>query len=209
MSTGTEFDRALLGHRCWLELANGGRVELPVERWLSREPGDDVLLDACSGPTLDIGCGPGRLTEALTTRGIAALGIDSSPTAVRLTHQRGAIALHRNVFDRVPGEGRWNHALLADGNIGIGGDPAALLRRTRELIAPDGDVLVELDPPGHGLRHASVRVRPGRPDVEWFTWAWVGTDAIAAVAAMAELRVAWTTRRGARWFACLIPCPNK
>ena len=28
--------------------------------------------------------------------------------------------------------------LLADGNIGIGGDPAALLRRVSELLAPQG-----------------------------------------------------------------------
>jgi SAM-dependent methyltransferase len=201
---GHEFDRGLLGHRCWLELANGDRVELPVERWTD-EPGegDSVLLDACNGPTLDIGCGPGRLTAALAARGITALGVDSSRTAVGLTHERGALALHRNIFERVPGEGRWRHALLADGNIGIGGDPAALLRRAGELIAPDGDVLVELDPPGHGLRHERVRLRPGSPDVAWFAWAWVGADAIADVAADAALRVGWTVRRGHRWFARL------
>ena len=35
-----------------------------------------------------------------------------------------------------PGEGRWSIWFLADGNVGIGGDPAtALLRRVRELLA--------------------------------------------------------------------------
>jgi len=203
MTAGTEFDRGLLGHRCWLELANGQRVELPVERWRGSEAGDEVLLDACSGPTLDIGCGPGRLTEALMERGVAALGVDSSPTAVRLTQLRGAIALHRNVFAPLPGKGRWRHALLADGNIGIGGDPVALLRRTRELIAPDGDVLVELEPPGNGLRHARVRLRPGQD--AWFPWAWVGADAVDDVAAAASLDVSWKARRGTRWFARLTP----
>lgn len=201
---GTEFDRGLLGHGCWLELINGERIELPVERWTEDwGEGDEILLDACTGPTLDIGCGPGRLTAALTGRGLAALGVDSSHTAVRLTRRRGAIALRRNVFDRIPGEGRWRHILLADGNIGIGGDPAALLRRAAELIAPDGDVLVELDPPGHGLRHERVRLQPGHANTGWFTWAWVGTDAIAMVAALAALRVSWTSRRGHRWFARL------
>ncbi len=200
---GNEFDRGLLGHRCWLELANGERVELPVERWTAPSDGDEVLLDACSGPTLDIGCGPGRLTAALAGRGVVALGVDSSRTAVRLTRRRGGSALHRNVFDRVPGEGRWRHALLADGNIGIGGDPVVLLRRAAQLIAADGDVLVELEPPGRGLRHERVRLRPGHADVAWFTWAWVGVDAIAEVAARAELRVGWTTRHGHRWFARL------
>ncbi|MEV7039211.1 class I SAM-dependent methyltransferase [Amycolatopsis sp. NPDC051061] len=200
---GNEFDRGLLGHRCWLELADGERVELPVERWGAPSDGDEVLLDACAGPTLDIGCGPGRLTAALAARGIVALGVDSSRTAVRLTRRRGGSALHRNVFGHVPGEGRWRHTLLADGNIGIGGDPVVLLRRAAQLIAAGGDVLVELEPPGRGLRHERVRLRPGHADSAWFTWAWVGVDAIAEVAMRAGLRVGWTTRHGHRWFARL------
>ncbi|HEY2060481.1 class I SAM-dependent methyltransferase [Amycolatopsis sp. NBC_01480] len=200
---GREFDQGLLGTHCWLELRNGDRIELPVERWTDGcGQGDAVLLDACAGPTLDIGCGPGRLTTALAERGVAALGVDSSPTAVRLTHQRGGVALLRNVFDRLPGEGRWHHALLADGNIGIGGDPVALLRRIAALLAPGGDALVELDPPGHGLRHDHVRLHPN-PAGTWFTWAWVGADAIAEVAARAGFHVTWTTSRGHRWFARL------
>ncbi|MGW3993891.1 methyltransferase domain-containing protein [Amycolatopsis sp. NPDC004772] len=202
-SAGHEFDLGLLGHRCWLELASGERIELAVERWAEPSEGDDVLLDACSGPTIDLGCGPGRLTAALAARGVVVLGVDSSRTAVGLTRRRGGSALQRNIFDRLPGEGRWRHALLADGNIGIGGDPVTLLRRTTRLIAPDGDVLVELEPPGRGLRHERVRLRPGHADVAWFTWAWVGVDAIAEVAARAGLRVDRTTRHGHRWFARL------
>jgi SAM-dependent methyltransferase len=202
-SIGREFDRGLLGQQCWLELANGDRVDLPVDRWTDGcELGDSVLLDACGGPTLDIGCGPGRLTAALTRRGVMTLGVDSSPTAVRLTQERGAVALRRDVFQPLPGEGRWHHALLADGNIGIGGDPVALLDRTRDLIAPDGDVLVELEPPGHGLRREAVRLLPGNPG-PWFGWAWLGADAVAAVALRAGFRVDWTTSRGHRWFARL------
>jgi hypothetical protein len=30
---GTEFDRALLGHPCWLESQAGERIPLPVQRW--------------------------------------------------------------------------------------------------------------------------------------------------------------------------------
>ena len=41
----------------------------------------------------------------------------------------GGPALVRSVFETLPGEGRWDTVLLMDGNIGIGGDPAALLGR--------------------------------------------------------------------------------
>ncbi|WP_410655397.1 methyltransferase domain-containing protein [Amycolatopsis sp. lyj-112] len=199
----TAFDPGLLGHRCWLELATGERVHLPVERWTAIPcDGDDVLLDACAGPTLDIGCGPGRLTAALTERGVASLGVDISATAVRLTHARGAVALRRDVFDSVPGEGRWRHLLLADGNIGIGGDPLRLLKRASELLTGGGTALVELDPPGRGIRRDRVRLRPDDGG-SWFTWAWVGAEAIAGLAAQSAFRVAWSTRRGHRWFACL------
>ncbi|EWM14177.1 methyltransferase type 12 [Kutzneria sp. 744] len=119
--TTTEFDPGLLGEHCWLECANGERVMLPVTRWQELDSSDELLLAACLGPTLDVGCGPGRLVEALTRRGVIALGVDVSPVAVDLTQARGAPALCRDVFDRIPGEGRWRHVLLADGNIGIGG----------------------------------------------------------------------------------------
>nr|WP_221471998.1 methyltransferase domain-containing protein [Amycolatopsis umgeniensis] len=192
----------MLGHRCWLELATGERVDLPVDRWTAIPcDGDEVLLDACDGPTLDVGCGPGRLTAALSERGVASLGVDISATAVRLTHARGAVALRRDVFDPVPGEGRWRHVLLADGNIGIGGDPLRLLARMAELVADGGTVLVELDPPGRGVRQDQVRLGPD--GVGWFTWAWVGAEAIAGLAARTAFRVSWATRRGHRWFACL------
>ncbi len=93
--------------------------------------------------------------------------------------------------------------LLADGNIGIGGDPEILLLRVGELLTPDGEVLVELEAPGYGVRRDHVRLRPDPVGGRWFTWAWVGVDAIAGIAARTGFRVAWTTSRGRRWFAKL------
>ncbi|MEN3360356.1 MAG: hypothetical protein V7637_4338, partial [Mycobacteriales bacterium] len=61
-------------------------------------PGDETLLRRCSGPTLDVGCGPGRLTAALGERALPALGIDIAGQAVALCHARGAPALQRDVF---------------------------------------------------------------------------------------------------------------
>jgi SAM-dependent methyltransferase len=164
--------------------------ELDEEELTGQVPGDQSILDRCTGPTLDIGSGPGRLTLALAERGIPALGIDITPRAVGLARSCGALVMLRDVFERVPGAGRWATVLLADGNIGIGGDPVILLLRVRELLAPDGRALVELDPPG----------QPQLPDD---TRAYVGADDIAELAAAAGLRSVATWSAGHRWFAAL------
>ncbi|MGC7102490.1 methyltransferase domain-containing protein [Amycolatopsis lurida] len=194
----TAFDTGLLGGPCWLESGTGERIRLPAERW-TEEPGagDELLLGRCTGPTIDLGCGPGRLTAALTARGVTALGVDHSTVAIRLTRARGAVALHRDVFRPLPGEGRWRHVLLADGNLGIGGDPVALLDRVHRLLGADGTALVELDPPGQGLRRSEVRIGTG----SWFPWAWVGADALGELAARTGFRPEWTATSGQRWFA--------
>jgi SAM-dependent methyltransferase len=201
-----DFEPGLLGHHCWLELATGERISLSTERWRATpDPGDELLLSSCVGPTLDIGCGPGRLTAALTERGIAALGTDVSAVAVRLTIQSGAAAIRRDVFARQPGEGRWRHALLADGNIGIGGDPVRLLGRVRELLCARGSALVEVDAPGVGLRHGRVRVSTDDAEgARWFDWAWLGADAVASTAAQAGLKTGWLREAGGRWFTQLV-----
>ncbi|MCT2582948.1 methyltransferase domain-containing protein [Actinophytocola sp. S1-96] len=198
-----EFAPGLLGRRCWLELATGERIVLPTERWRAApSPGDELLLRHCTGPTLDVGCGPGRLTAALLARGVPALGTDVSPVAVRLATEAGAPAVRRDVFEPQPGEGTWRHALLADGNIGIGGDPVRLLRRVRELLCDKGSALVEVDPPGGGVRHGRVRVATATPERgRWFDWAWVAADAVADVAGEAGMSTGWVRAAGGRWFA--------
>jgi SAM-dependent methyltransferase len=202
----TDFEPGLLGRRCWLELATGERISLPTERWRATpDPGDELLLGSCTGPTLDIGCGPGRLTAALGERGVPALGTDVSAVAVRLTTEAGARAVRRDAFDRQPGEGRWQHALLADGNIGIGGDPVRLLARVRLLLRPGGSALVEVDPPGTGLRHGTVRVSTDDTHgARWFDWAWLGADAVRETAGEAGMATSWVRAAGGRWFAELV-----
>ena len=103
-------------------------------------PATTALLARCAGPTLDVGCGPGRLTGGADPTGAArASGIDISAEAVRQARGRGAPAMRaRRVRPAARTTGRWQHVLLADGNIGIGGDPVALLRRCRDLLAPGG-----------------------------------------------------------------------
>ena len=189
-----------------LRRADGTVVPLPLARWLG--PADDTdaeLLADVETPALDIGCGPGRHVAALRAAGREAVGIDLSPVAVTITCMRGADAMLGSVFDHVPGAGSWRTALLLDGNIGIGGAPAALLARARELLVPSGAVVVELDAPRTGSYAIRVRLEATGAESEWFTWAHVDPDGIAPVAAAAGLAVEWTRPIGARWFAGLRP----
>jgi SAM-dependent methyltransferase len=205
----TVFDRTLAGAAVGgsgvLTLSGdlGGAVRMDAANWCRRRlPGDAGLLERCAGPTLDVGCGPGRLTAALLRRGVPALGVDISATAVRLARRRGAIALRRDVFEHTPGQGRWRHLLLADGNIGIGGDPARLLARCGELIAEGGQVHVELQAPGV-VGWAGEATLSSGDEAGTLRWAVVAVDDVAAPAARAELRVVETWTEAGRWFATL------
>jgi SAM-dependent methyltransferase len=205
---GELYEHALAGRvRPDIEYADGSRMPLPVDGWLRVSPADKSILDRCQGPTLDIGSGPGRLTVALAERGVPALGIDITPYAVDMARSSGALVMLRDVFGRVPGTGRWMTVLLADGNIGIGGDPAALLRRAGELLAPEGRALVELQPPGSLLRRGHVRLRAAGLASPWFPWAFVGTDHIEDVARDAGLGELETWTVDGRWFAAMSSCP--
>lgn len=108
-----------------------------------------------------------------------------------------------SVFDEVPGAGRWGSALLLDGNIGIGADPAALLERVLGLLRPDGHVLVEASPPGADPFAQDVHLRLGDALGPGFGWAEVGIDHLVWVAADAGLRVRRQWRAEGRWFAWL------
>lgn len=179
-------------------LHDDGRVTpLAVDRWLGPTCAvDDAIADAAVGPVLDIGCGPGRLLDALARRGKWALGVDLSPTAVAHARGRGRRALLASVFDDLPGVGAWETALLLDGNIGIDGDAGALLNRVRALLGPTGSAIVEVEPPGSGTRQGRVRLEHEGGCSDWFDWAHVDADGIHAIADVQELRCI-----GGRWFA--------
>lgn len=164
---------------------------------------DDSVLAHAVPAVLDIGCGPARHTLALSERGFVALGIDITPSALRIARERGATVLERSVFDRIPGAGRWETALLLDGNLGIGGDPIVLLRRVRRLLAPGGRVLVETEAPGsEGFTDTARLVVDGEPG-PWFPWTAVAADDLGSVAESGGFICCEQWSFGDRWFARL------
>jgi SAM-dependent methyltransferase len=163
---------------------------------------DHVVLGYCVGPTLDVGCGPGRMASALATRRFLVLGIDTASEAVAQTVSRGASAIMRDVFEPLPAEGRWGTALLADGNIGIGGDPTKLLLRLRCVLSPWGRVVVDLAAWGSGLKTGQIQVVADGHASQPIPWAVVGADAIAELAGRAGF-TAEVHHIGERWFGVL------
>lgn len=172
-----------------LVTTGGERITLAVDRWRT-EPGavETALLAGVPDPVLDVGCGPGRIVAALAGAGRVALGVDPSPAAVDEATRRRAPALRRSVFDPLPGERRWGTVLLLDGNVGIGGDPVALLSRAGALVRPGGVVVAEVDPPGTPTRALTVRVESRGGSGPWFPWARVSADGFGDLAVRAGLR---------------------
>lgn len=188
-----------------LRLSDGHLVPLDVARWSGPvDLADETLLARAVGSVLDVGCGPGRLTAALHARGVDVLGLELSDELPVLARAAGAPLVLGDVFAEVPRTGRWDTVLLADGNVGIGGDATALLRRAAELVAPDGRVLVELsplaDPPSGPVRLEGLGTISA-----WFRWALLGRSMLPAVAAAAGLGVRETWSAHGRPFAALTP----
>ena len=78
---------------------------------------------------------------------------------------------------------------MLDGNLGIGSDPIALLRRAHQLLTAGGAVLAEVGEPMAGSRRLALRLRLAHELSKPFPWA-----------------VADRWRAGGRWFVELRRC---
>jgi SAM-dependent methyltransferase len=185
-------------------MSDGTSLPLALERYLGvADETDRSLLQDIRGPVLDVGCGPGRHLHILARQGVFALGVDLSPVAVELARGRGARAIVASVFDELPGPHWWRTALLLDGNVGIGGSPGRLLARIARLLAPGGEVIVELGGSEAPSGPVEARLESSSGTSAWFPWAMVGYDEIDAVAGSAGYRVSRRWSGDGRWFARL------
>src|SRR5246127_3104389 len=156
---GHLYDRALGGERCWVRHEDGQVRPLPTHRWLGACNGDalddafdDAVTRMCAGPTIELGCGPGRLVARLIRRGVPALGIDRSATAIRLAGRGGAPALLGGIFEPLPGGGGAGAGVVSWSSRPR---PSASVRAGCAWSRP------VRSGPGFG-GHRSVRTAPGR-----------------------------------------------
>lgn len=211
VSTDLLYASIQAGCSCFVRNRAGTVRALPTQRWLASTSSsvdrlaDLLMLRQCTGSTIDLGCGPGRFIRALAARGIPAVGVDVSSAAVEIVTRGGGSALCQDIFAPLPSMGAWATVLLADGNVGIGGEPLRVLRRARELVSPDGVVLVELDPLTDGVRRHSLRLESDLGVSEWFPWADVGSAAAVQVASRAGLLVEDTVEVHGRTIARMRP----
>jgi glycosyltransferase A (GT-A) superfamily protein (DUF2064 family)/SAM-dependent methyltransferase len=182
--------------------ALGARV-LPLEatRWSGRaDDVDQLVISRCRGPVLDLGCGPGRMVQALVESGVPALGVDVSAIAVEVARSRGGLAIQARLAERLPVEGHWGTVLLMDGNIGIDGDVGAVLQRCQALLAPGGTIIVEVDP--RPAWHQTRRIRLTADTAGYsadLRWTRTGAAAVRRLAGQLDLLVVeeWTADRRA------------
>lgn len=187
---------------------DGAQSPVELARFLSAaDDADRSVLERANGAVLDIGCGPGRMVRAAIAAGHLSLGIDVSAAAVEHAQAQGLPVLRRSVFDTIPREGEWGAAILLDGNIGIGGDPAALLMRSATMVRSDGSVLVETHADPHRDRgFVAVLVDDkGRASLP-FAWHELGIEGLRRTAAQTGLAIADSWTHGGRTFAqlCLV-----
>ena len=180
---------------------------LPLEamRWsASADEVDQLVVSRCQGPVLDLGCGPGRMVQALNEAGVPALGVDMSAIAVQETRSRGALAIQSSLADRLPAEGRWGTVLLMDGNIGIDGNVTALLQRCRKLLMTGGAIIVEVDsrPTWHQTRRVRLTADRAGLSAE-LTWTRTGAAAVRRLAVLLDLLVVEEWTAGGRVFLSL------
>ncbi len=187
-----------------LRHADGATEPLALHRWLGPATSDDrIALHGIAGPVLDVGCGPGRLLAALSDAGHPSMGIDVSPVAVRLARRGGGRAMMGTVFSPSLETG-WGTVLLMDGNVGIGGRPSRLLARVAALLRPGGQVIAELEPSECGSRTDRIRLEWGEHASDWFSWARLDAEGLAAAATTAGLRVVEVFGAPGRRFARLV-----
>ena len=94
--------------------------------------------------------------------------------------------------------------MLADGNVGIGGDPRRVLRRAGELLHSGGRCVAEFEGESQGIVARWVRLESSKTIGPWFRWATVGIEGARQLADQVGLTVTAVHEIGDRRLATLV-----
>lgn len=135
-------------------------------------PWERETLEQVDGPVLDLGCGAGRASLFLETRGVEVTAIDHSPGAVAVCRDRGIQDVRLADLIDPPTDKRWRTVLLLCGNLGLGGDweeSRRLMMRLADITTDDavliGDTVdpsVDQAPDSAFIRYQEAQVARGR-----------------------------------------------
>ncbi len=157
-------DQDAFGHALMDHLQGKGGVEL-IERddgFIDVSAGAETyfaapqglqctVADNARGRVLDVGCGAGRYALYLQQQGRDVVGIDASPLAVQVCHERGVrdarlLALNQVSLDL----GTFDSIVMLGANFGLFGnmtDAKRLLRRFARIVDTSGCIVAQtLDP---------------------------------------------------------------
>lgn len=107
------------------------------ERAARLAPIDAPLLEAASGPALELGCGDGRLLAKLAARGVPAVGLDLSRPALLRALQRGHVVVRGDALC-LPFADRTFRTVLAGFGTFAHLDPTRAIQEAARVLAPGG-----------------------------------------------------------------------
>lgn len=116
----------------WWFAARSIIVRRIIEKFANLSPGDTIL---------DIGCGTGAILKALSEK-YRVVGIDMSPLAVEYSKKRGLSEVFEMPVEDFPAERYTVKAALLLDVIEHIDDDLAVLKRAREIVSPDGRVII-------------------------------------------------------------------
>ena len=184
---GNLYDRALDGERCWVRHDDGRVDRLPVRSWLGGRNADERFDNAVVGAvrrpddrlglrSWTFGGTPGRSGACLHSASISPPPPSRWRAAAAPRHFAATCSI------RCQGQAGGRRCCLADGNVGLGGDPWRILRRAGELLRHGGRCVAEFDSAVEGIYTGWVRLESSCAIGPWFQWASVGIDCAARLA---------------------------
>jgi SAM-dependent methyltransferase len=105
---------------------------------------EQIAMEFCKGKVLDVGLGAGCHAVYLKQRGLHVHGIDISPLAVEIAHDRGISAEHISIFELKTMN--FDTILMLMNGLGIVGDFEGLdrfFRIAKNLLSSEGQIILE------------------------------------------------------------------